>query len=857
MIDIAEKANLKVKVSSYPSSTYSTVSGSDGYMPCSRNITFFFSAIVFLACPVPRSGLRGVFPLQYTAPTRCLHHLVMTLGAVTFTSQLVGGRDTAVVKAGNEERFRHLGFQARKRVNNRDYDGASKVLKEQLLVALPGQQEHLVHRALASVYRLAAAQIDLKPLGGGHKSSNLTNYHRLQWKHLQRALDIQPDSKSVMSKLGLLEKECLVHYVMARLGGCATVFDPQNSPDLQPTYITDTIASIDLSANGQISHESANSIPADAFGGNESVGSFLVHFTSMAVKSAPHSRAATIAHTNAAAAYLEIANKQLQGNNEPAQTDLHFMKGLVDQAARHLNLSMASFNVSQSATCIPGEKGPPHFTAICKNTRVVGDFYSHIQKYLDAIAVVPPAGEKQSSLADHKFEQPSFRESVKYPQIERKSWNEVKSAHPEIALASFLRHRREPIILENTTVNAWKYRHTLGNSSYLEQHLPDKLYVELTPTPQSRFSSGVLKIPNMHKFEFFSRLDQMQAGKEASSIAAYPYFSITLSHVVKDLRHQPWVEQLLSDYQQVDLTDTVLGLDNLGNGPIITLWVGAPNVTASAHFDTSMNVLVMLQGRKHVIMAPPQDAPHLYLHPHSSNSHRQSLIEDFRRIDPKIFPEAEKASFQQGAVSAGDLLYIPPMWLHSFRSLDEAISLTIWSLPADIDAAVRGMLEDFCPGLQHIAKKLFDDMLPRNLAKELYTVMATEVALGTISATYKTIRERTSFIESIIRTSFEKAQQDPGRGLCRVDATCPSTTVWSGLPVVIHEEVGRCLEQRVVYLKRLAAASQGMDILVLRWSTIFLSHIAVAGHPNINLGDEASDKVCSFMKSCLQPHLGI
>lgn len=120
----------------------------------------------------------------------------------------------------------------------------------------------------------------------------------------------------------------------------------------------------------------------------------------------------------------------------------------------------------------------------------------------------------------------------------------------------------------------------------------------------------------------------------------------------------------------------------------VNIWIGGKDIYVTPHYDGVHNLFYQHHGTKHVILSPPieSDTAALFgkLHPLA----RQSRWQDMRGRSPEILAEKysvrnqsimseevarESAlSLQSGGVSAylevtlhpGDILYIPPYWLH-------------------------------------------------------------------------------------------------------------------------------------------------------------------------------------------------
>lgn len=146
---------------------------------------------------------------------------------------------------------------------------------------------------------------------------------------------------------------------------------------------------------------------------------------------------------------------------------------------------------------------------------------------------------------------------------------------------------------------------------------------------------------------------------------------------------------------QFDHSKEVLRIFRDGNAPqdySVNIWIGGKDIHVTPHYDGVHNLFYQHQGTKQVVLAPPieSDKTALFgkLHPLA----RQSRWQDMRGQSPEIL--AEKYSLrnqsiipgQEATTSAlhvqgtgvpaymevtlhpGDILYIPPYWLHQVRN---------------------------------------------------------------------------------------------------------------------------------------------------------------------------------------------
>jgi len=131
--------------------------------------------------------------------------------------------------------------------------------------------------------------------------------------------------------------------------------------------------------------------------------------------------------------------------------------------------------------------------------------------------------------------------------------------------------------------------------------------------------------------------------------------------------------------QAVEARTTVRGfleenrIDVIGKPVSPRLWIGN-RVVVSAHHDMFSNIAVVVAGRRRFTLFPPDQVANLHIGPFEFTPAGTpvSLI-DFDNPDPDRFPGFDKAleTAQIADLEPGDALYIPYMWWHHVRSLDD------------------------------------------------------------------------------------------------------------------------------------------------------------------------------------------
>jgi hypothetical protein len=161
--------------------------------------------------------------------------------------------------------------------------------------------------------------------------------------------------------------------------------------------------------------------------------------------------------------------------------------------------------------------------------------------------------------------------------------------------------------------------------------------------------------------------------------------------------------QLLSAMQQLSAaSNTSLAF--------ASIWLASQGAGTPLHYDTSHNFFVQLHGRKRARLLPPSAAAKARLYPSLHPGYRQSQIDiSDAALGQHLLAGVESKDSQRRAMAAralaneamevilspGDVLSLPPYWLHSMEALEpsaeEEEAAARASAPADNPAAVASV----------------------------------------------------------------------------------------------------------------------------------------------------------------------
>lgn len=106
---------------------------------------------------------------------------------------------------------------------------------------------------------------------------------------------------------------------------------------------------------------------------------------------------------------------------------------------------------------------------------------------------------------------------------------------------------------------------------------------------------------------------------------------------------------------------------------LTSLWLGNRTITA-AHWDLAQNIACVVAGRRRFTLFPPEQVRNLYVGPLDNTLAGQPIsLVDFDAPDLDAHPRfAEAMNHALAAeLEPGDAIYIPSLWWHHVRSLDD------------------------------------------------------------------------------------------------------------------------------------------------------------------------------------------
>lgn len=107
------------------------------------------------------------------------------------------------------------------------------------------------------------------------------------------------------------------------------------------------------------------------------------------------------------------------------------------------------------------------------------------------------------------------------------------------------------------------------------------------------------------------------------------------------------------------------------------IYMGPKGVVTSLHQDLPENLYAVVKGTKRITLFYPSDRKYLY--PNSFFSHHPNFSQtDPEKPDYKLFPDSENAHPLIVDITAGETLFIPSLWWHHLRNMEDSIAMNFW-----------------------------------------------------------------------------------------------------------------------------------------------------------------------------------
>ena len=258
--------------------------------------------------------------------------------------------------------------------------------------------------------------------------------------------------------------------------------------------------------------------------------------------------------------------------------------------------------------------------------------------------------------------------------------------HP-VSLEDFYRDfylTRTPVIIATDSLSQLGWQTDAWTDEYLLYKAGAQEVLVLQRDDASNFSPDHVRYAPMRFHDFISKVMAPRQGNRD--------LYLNLQH---DRVLEPPLLQLLGDFNvPVYFKDLTLRCVNLwmGNSP--------DSITTPLHHDFNDNLYVVVEGRKHFVLFPPEQAPNLYPQGEllgvegngyiryanlDSKPHMSRL--DLSDPDPERFPlyAAAAPTRRECHVEKNEMLFLPTGWFHQVTSIGRHIAVSFFSMPPSME----------------------------------------------------------------------------------------------------------------------------------------------------------------------------
>ncbi|HSC46916.1 MAG TPA: cupin-like domain-containing protein [Gammaproteobacteria bacterium] len=258
--------------------------------------------------------------------------------------------------------------------------------------------------------------------------------------------------------------------------------------------------------------------------------------------------------------------------------------------------------------------------------------------------------------------------------------------HP-VSLAEFYRDyylTRTPVVISTQALDQLGWQTGRWTNEYLLYKAGAQEVLVLRRDDTSNFAPEHTRYTPMRFHEFMTRVMMRPQGDHD--------LYLNLQH---DKVMEPPLLQLLGDFNvPVYFKDLALRCVNL--------WMGnsESSITTPLHHDFNDNLYVVVEGRKHFTLFPPEQAPNLYpqgkllevgangyiRYESLDNKPHMSLL-DLSDPDVERFPLYAQAAEtrQECSVEKNEMLFLPTGWFHQVTSVGRHIAVSFFSIPPSVD----------------------------------------------------------------------------------------------------------------------------------------------------------------------------
>eukprot|EP01091_Cochliopodium_minus_P020207 TRINITY_DN8753_c0_g1_i1.p1 TRINITY_DN8753_c0_g1~~TRINITY_DN8753_c0_g1_i1.p1 ORF type:complete len:441 (+),score=93.21 TRINITY_DN8753_c0_g1_i1:12-1334(+) len=180
----------------------------------------------------------------------------------------------------------------------------------------------------------------------------------------------------------------------------------------------------------------------------------------------------------------------------------------------------------------------------------------------------------------------------------------------------------------------------------------------------------------------------------------------------------------------------------------VNLWIGTPLVTTPLHFDMVHNFYTQIRGKKRWILVDPKHYYDCYPYTRHHPSARQSQVDLNDPQAEEKFPNFKNVTAYEVILESGDVLYIPPFYLHHVSAIGDDISLSI-STHSDAE-------------ITHIRENIIELSLLIKFDEKWKIEHRINLAVSHVYGMFKSHREMVGVVNRLIESSYSHFDKDVG-----------------------------------------------------------------------------------------------
>jgi hypoxia-inducible factor 1-alpha inhibitor (HIF hydroxylase) len=258
---------------------------------------------------------------------------------------------------------------------------------------------------------------------------------------------------------------------------------------------------------------------------------------------------------------------------------------------------------------------------------------------------------------------------------------------PDIEFTERVAAGNQPVIISNSASTKWRAA-KLWNPEYMAANVPEFKNVqhhtnktffyyhsrpmESIPLVKENYKSTVATRSNMSSVDFFRNVLRPPPYND------FYYFSGD-TDLLGDVMHDLYpVEPLM-------LKGPDFNPEESYKHRWTHVWIGPSGATSHLHYDIFHNFYSQIYGYKRFVLMAPEEMENVYLYPFLHPGGQSSQV-DVENPDFEKYPKFKNVQAFEAILGPGDVLYVPPLWLHHVTALDVSMSVSVWSKSSDTKA---------------------------------------------------------------------------------------------------------------------------------------------------------------------------